>query len=107
MSIPFPPDRGNDVTTFPFAGQYQRFTGAFPPFAAFLPRFFRLPAETVFLPGDVFELDFAGLPDAGVLVLLPPAGGGRGFLATVPEVLEEGWVVRVATVLGGCESRSF
>jgi hypothetical protein len=107
MSIPFPPDRENGVTTFPFAGQYQRFTGAFPPFTASLSRFFRLPAEAVFLLLDVFEVDFADLPDAWVPLLLPLEGGGRGFLATLPEVLDEACVVRVAAVLGGCESRSF
>ena len=67
----------------------------------------RLPAEAVFLPLDVFEADFAGLPKACVLLLSAPAGGDRGFLAIVPEGLGEDRVVRVAAVLGGCESRSF
>jgi hypothetical protein len=107
MSIPFPPDREKGVTTFPFAGQYQRFTGAFPSFAASLSCFFRLPAETVFLLLDAFEVDLAGVPDAWVLLVLPRTGGGKGFLAPLPEVPGEGCVVRVAAVLGGCESRSF
>jgi hypothetical protein len=64
MSMPFPPDRENGVTTFPFAGQYQRFTGAFPALATSFLAFLGLPAEAVFLPLDDFEADFAGLPEA-------------------------------------------
>jgi len=69
MSIPFPPDRENDVTTLPLAGQYQRFTGAFPPFAAPLPLFFSFADDAVFLPPDACEADFL-VPDGALEALL-------------------------------------
>lgn len=69
MSIPFPPDRENDVTTLPLAGQRQLFTGAFSPFAAPLLLFFSFPDDAVFLPLDAFEADFLVL-DGALAVLL-------------------------------------
>ena len=69
MSMPFPPERENDVTTLPFAGQNQRFTDAFPPFAATLLLFFRLPEEVDFLLFDAFGVDFEAVVEPRV-----PAG---------------------------------
>ena len=82
MSIPFPPERENDVTTLPFDGQRQRFTGALPAFVAPLALFLRLPLEVVFLLPDFFtgalEADFEDVPGARALLLWLPEGGGKG-----------------------------
>jgi hypothetical protein len=69
MSMPFPPERENDVTTLPFAGQYQRFTAALPPFAAALLLFFRLPEDVDFLRLDAVAADFEPVVGRRVLAL--------------------------------------
>jgi hypothetical protein len=103
MSIPFPPERENDVTTLPFAGQRQRFTGALPAFAVLLALFLRLPLEVAFLLPDFFtgalEDDFDDVPGALALLLWLLEGGGRGFFLMLSE--------RVEAVLGGFVSRNF
>lgn len=111
MSIPFPPDRGKDVTTVPFAGHCQRFTGALPSFAARFLLFFRPPEEAADLLPDVFPRDLDGDFD-GVLEAVPGArelwlwlteGADRVFFSVPCDALDERWV---ETVRGGCVSRS-
>jgi hypothetical protein len=89
------------VTILPFAGQCQRFTGAFPPFAALLSLFFRLPVEAVLLLADASGTDFEGIPGAGAVLLWLLEGGGRGLFSMPSKGLDERCVVCIEADLGG------
>ena len=87
MSIPFPPERENDVTTLPFAGHCQRFTGALSYVAAAVVLFFERLVEAGFF---------------GALAAVPvDAAGARGLL-----LLDLRAAVVVDAVFGGLVRRS-
>ena len=60
MSIPFPPERENDVTTLPLAGHCQRFTGALLTFAALEVLFLERLLEADFLLVVLLRVEFFG-----------------------------------------------
>ena len=87
MSIPFPPERENDVTTLPLAGHCQPFTGALPAFAAL---------EVLFLE-RLLEADF--------LLVVVLRVETFGFFAAVP--VDVRGAFDIEAVVGGLLRRSF
>lgn len=93
------------VTTVPFAGQCQRFTGAFPLFAALLWRFFRFLADALLWPPALGEAELAALAESSARLDVPEgAGAGAEALA---EAAEESVGAVCESVLGGLVRRSF